>query len=475
MDKLARLYLDRIVTKHGTPVLIIYDRDGRFTLDFWKTFQKALGTNLDMSNAYHPETDGQSERTIQTLKDMLRACMIDFRKGWVKHLPLVEFSYNNSYHASIKETTEKIILIKQRIQTAQDRQKSYVDRKLELPQELSRVHHTFHVSNLKKCYADEPLAMPLEGVHIDDTLQFVEEPVEIIEQEIKRLKRSRIPLVKVRWNFRRGPEFTWEREDSFKQKYPHLFTNRTSSSTTRTIPNQEQEEESIESKIFQKNGIKTLPPELIDVSKNLVQATIELAQGSNKAKAGVDPLILVLGPEHGGRTRGSGIEEIQNEVRQQMKEELKLSEFWEEMRAELKAELWDEKQAEQNLFSTRQDDVPSSVQMRSNLSSTTSMKETYCYLYLPSFVLTEEKVICATATVYSIGDGILHFKKLLKGHMKVSVIKVVKIHKSMELLVPDDEIPNLEFAVNEFIQWPIAAIAHFMMLYLLYLPLGVII
>nr|GEU81567.1 reverse transcriptase domain-containing protein [Tanacetum cinerariifolium] len=102
MDKLARLYLDRIVTRHGTPVSIICDRDGRFTSNFWKTFQKALGTNLDMSTAYHLKIDGQSERTIQTLEDMLRACVIDFGKGWVKHLPLVEFSYNNSYHASIK-------------------------------------------------------------------------------------------------------------------------------------------------------------------------------------------------------------------------------------------------------------------------------------------------------------------------------------------------------------------------------------
>ncbi|GJV23380.1 putative reverse transcriptase domain-containing protein [Tanacetum coccineum] len=166
----------------------------------WKLFQKALGTNVSMSTAYHPETDGQSERTIQTLEDKLRACVINFGKGWVKHLPLAEFSYNNSYHASIKaapyealygqkcrspvcwaevreaqmtgpeliqETTEKIILIKQRM--------------LELPQELSRVHHTFHVSNLKKCYADEPLVMPLEGIHVEYKLQFVEEPVEIME------------------------------------------------------------------------------------------------------------------------------------------------------------------------------------------------------------------------------------------------------------------------------------------------------
>ncbi|GJX89021.1 putative reverse transcriptase domain-containing protein [Tanacetum coccineum] len=242
LDKLARLYLNRIVARHGIPVSIICDRDGRFTSNFWRSFQKALGTDLSMSTAYHPETDGQSERTIQTLEDMLRACVIDFGKGWVKHLPLAEFSYNNSYHASIKaapyealygrkcrspvcwaevreaqltgpemiqETTEKIVLIKQRIQAAQDRQKSYADLKrkpmvlakvgkvayrLELPQELSRVHHTFHVSNLKKCYADEPLVMPLEGIHVDDKLQFVEEPVEIMEREIKRLKRSRIPI-----------------------------------------------------------------------------------------------------------------------------------------------------------------------------------------------------------------------------------------------------------------------------------------
>ncbi|GKB62993.1 putative reverse transcriptase domain-containing protein [Tanacetum coccineum] len=193
LDKLARLYLNRIVARHGIPASIICDRDGRFTSNFWRSFQKALGTDISMSTAYHPETDGQSERTIQTLEDMLRACVIDFGKGWVKHLPLAEFSYNNSYHASIKaapyealygrkcrspvcwaevgeaqltgpeliqETTEKIVLIKQRMQAAQVR--------LELPQELSRVHHTFHVSNLKKCYADEPLVMPLEGIHVDD-------------------------------------------------------------------------------------------------------------------------------------------------------------------------------------------------------------------------------------------------------------------------------------------------------------------
>ncbi|GJQ96991.1 hypothetical protein Tco_0008130 [Tanacetum coccineum] len=106
-----------------------------------------------------------------------------------------------------------------------------VSYKLELPQEPSRVHNTFHVSNLKKCYADEPLAIPLDGLHIDDKLQFVEEPVEIMDHEVKRLKQSRIPIIKVRWNSKRGPEFTWEREDQFQKKYPHLFTKTAPSSS----------------------------------------------------------------------------------------------------------------------------------------------------------------------------------------------------------------------------------------------------
>ncbi|GJW26407.1 hypothetical protein Tco_0040218 [Tanacetum coccineum] len=106
-----------------------------------------------------------------------------------------------------------------------------VSYKLELPEELSRVHNTFHVSNLKKCYADEPLAIQLDGLHFDDKLKFVEEPVEITDREVKRLKRSRIPLVKVRWNSKRGHEFTWEREDQFWKKYPHLFTKTAPSSS----------------------------------------------------------------------------------------------------------------------------------------------------------------------------------------------------------------------------------------------------
>ncbi|GJR92310.1 putative reverse transcriptase domain-containing protein [Tanacetum coccineum] len=102
MDKLARMYLNEVVTRHGIPLSIICDRDPRFASNFWRSLQNALGTSLDMSTAYHLQIDGQSERTIQTLEYMLRSCAIDFGKGWVNHFPLVEFSYNNSYHASIK-------------------------------------------------------------------------------------------------------------------------------------------------------------------------------------------------------------------------------------------------------------------------------------------------------------------------------------------------------------------------------------
>ncbi|GJS20244.1 putative reverse transcriptase domain-containing protein [Tanacetum coccineum] len=132
LDKLARLYLNMIVVRYRIPALIICDRDGRFTSNFWKSFQKALGTDIRISTTYHPETDGQSERTIQTLEDMLRACVIDFGKGWVKHLPLAEFSYNNSYHASIKATPYEALYgqkCRSPVCWAEDRQKSYADRK----------------------------------------------------------------------------------------------------------------------------------------------------------------------------------------------------------------------------------------------------------------------------------------------------------------------------------------------------------
>ncbi|GJY85357.1 putative reverse transcriptase domain-containing protein [Tanacetum coccineum] len=238
---------------------------------------------------------------------MLRACVIYFGGSWNIHLPLAEFSYNNSYHSSIRcapfealygrkcrspvlwaeigdsgliglelvqETTDKVVVIRDRLKAARDCQKSYADNRrkplefqvgdhvmlkvspwkgvvrfgkkgklaprfvgpfeilkrigpvayrLRLPKELSSVHDTFHVSNLKKCLADANLHVSLDEIKVDKTLRFVEEPLEIIDCEVKTLKHSKIPIVKVRWNSKHGPEFTWEREDHMKAKYPQLF------------------------------------------------------------------------------------------------------------------------------------------------------------------------------------------------------------------------------------------------------------
>ncbi|GKE43632.1 retrotransposon protein, putative, ty3-gypsy subclass [Tanacetum coccineum] len=241
-ENLTRLYMKEILERHGIPVSIISDRDSHFTSRVWQSLHKALGTQLNLSTAYHPQTD-----------------------------------------EIIPETTEKIFKIIDRMQAAHDRQKSYVDQRrrplefevgdrvllkvapwkgvvrfgkcgklnpcyigpfriikrigpvayqLALPQELSIVHNVFHVCNLKKCLSDDTLVIPLEEIQLDDKLNFVEEPVEIMDREVKQLKRSRIPIVKVCWNAHRGPEYTWEREDQFKNKYPHLFTKSQSPATS---------------------------------------------------------------------------------------------------------------------------------------------------------------------------------------------------------------------------------------------------
>nr|GEV38175.1 putative reverse transcriptase domain-containing protein [Tanacetum cinerariifolium] len=231
--------------RHGVPVSVISDRDSLFTSRFWVSLQKALGTQLDLSTAYHPKTDGQSERTIQTLEDMLRACVIDFGSSWDKHLPLVEFSYNNSYHSSIKAVPFEALygrkcsqFVGMRLGKASSLSRKFevgdkvmlkvspwrgvirlgkrgkltprfigpfkvierigpVAYKLKLPDKLRGIHDTFHVSNLKRYFVNDDVVIPLDEVQLDDKLHFVEEPVEIMDREVKRLKQSRILIVKV--------------------------------------------------------------------------------------------------------------------------------------------------------------------------------------------------------------------------------------------------------------------------------------
>ncbi|GKB55589.1 putative reverse transcriptase domain-containing protein [Tanacetum coccineum] len=235
---------------------------------------------LDFSITYHPQTDGQSEHTIQTLEDMLRACAIYFGGNWDTHLPLVEFSYNNSSHTSVKcalieslygskcrtpiawaevgesqligpkivqETTDKIVQIKERLEAARDRQKSYADNRRK-PLEFSigdkvllkvspwkgvvrfgkRIKLSLrYVGPFEVVERVGPVAyrLRLQKIKIDDKLRFVEEPIKIMDCKVKKLKRSWIPIVKVRWNSRRGPKFTWEREDEMKRKYLYLFAS----------------------------------------------------------------------------------------------------------------------------------------------------------------------------------------------------------------------------------------------------------
>nr|GFA10850.1 putative reverse transcriptase domain-containing protein [Tanacetum cinerariifolium] len=169
MDKIARIYLTEVVTRHGIPVSIISDRDPRFASNFWRSLQNGLSTRLDMSTAYHPETDGQSERTIQTLEDMLRACAIDFGKGFAlkRGRTFWQTGEVEPRYVGPFKVWERF---------------GDVAYKHNLPEELSRVHNTFHVSDLKKCHADEPLAVPLDGLQLDDKLYFVEEPVEIVNR-----------------------------------------------------------------------------------------------------------------------------------------------------------------------------------------------------------------------------------------------------------------------------------------------------
>ncbi|KAL0551618.1 hypothetical protein IC582_010707 [Cucumis melo] len=283
-SKWAQLYMSEIVRLHGVPVSIVSDRDGRFTSKFWKGLQTAMGTRLDFSTAFHPQTDGQTERLNQVLEDMLQACALEFPGSWDSHLHLMEFAYNNSYQATIgmapfealygKCCRSPVCWVRSRMHTAQSRQKSYADvrrkdlefeigdkvflkvapmkgvlrferkgklsprfvgpfeilerigpvaYRLALPPSLSTVHDVFHVSMLRKYVPDPSHVVDYEPLEIDENLSYVEQPVEVLAKEVKTLRNKQIPLVKVLWRNHRVEEATWEREDDMRSRYPELF------------------------------------------------------------------------------------------------------------------------------------------------------------------------------------------------------------------------------------------------------------
>ncbi|GKA01218.1 putative reverse transcriptase domain-containing protein [Tanacetum coccineum] len=184
MEKLTQLYLKEIVYRHGVPILIILDRDSHFTSRFWKSIQKALGTNLDMSTTYHPQMDSQSKRTIQMLEDMSCVYVIDFGSSWDRHLPFVEFSYNNSYRSSIKAAPYEALYGRKcrspkgsvHFGKREKLSPPYIGPfkilarvdpvayTLVLPEELKGIHSTFHVLNLKKCLGEGDIAIPMDEI-----------------------------------------------------------------------------------------------------------------------------------------------------------------------------------------------------------------------------------------------------------------------------------------------------------------------
>ncbi|KAG8485890.1 hypothetical protein CXB51_019244 [Gossypium anomalum] len=280
LDKLAELYVSQIVRLHGVPNSIVSDRDPRFTSRFWKKLQEALGTKLHFSTAFHPQTDGQSERIIQILEDMLRCCILELGGSWrdiylwSNSLTTIVFNQVSRWHL-MKLYMVKIKIISESLKAASDRQKSYADLKrkdieyqvgdkvflkvspwkkvlrfgrkgklsprfigpyeiserigpvafrLILPPELEKIHNVFHVSMLRR-YRSDPshLLNPLE-IEIQPDLSYEEEPVRILAHEVKELRNKKISLVKVLWVKHGVEEATWELEDTMKDRYPNLFT-----------------------------------------------------------------------------------------------------------------------------------------------------------------------------------------------------------------------------------------------------------
>ncbi|GJT57106.1 putative nucleotidyltransferase, ribonuclease H, partial [Tanacetum coccineum] len=281
VSKLAEIFQQEIIRLHGTPTSIVSDRDPRFTSRFWKGLQNAWGTRLKFSTVFHPQTDRQTEHTIQTLEDMLRSCALEWTGNWDEYLCLVEFAYNNIGERVIEGpelvevTNEKVVIAKEKLKEARSRQKSYADRhrralefkpgdrvflkvspcrgvrrfglkgklsprfiglfeildrvgevsyRLALPPQLSHVHNVFHVSLLRG-YNYHPyhvVQYPFDKIRED--LSFVEEPEAILDRQERVMRKKNIPLVKVLWENHPEREATWENEEMMRTDYLHFFS-----------------------------------------------------------------------------------------------------------------------------------------------------------------------------------------------------------------------------------------------------------
>ncbi|WVZ57427.1 hypothetical protein U9M48_007813, partial [Paspalum notatum var. saurae] len=252
--RLAELYISRIVCLHGVPKKIVSDRGTQFTSHFWQRLHESMDTKLNFSSAYHPQTDGQTERTNQILEDMLRACALRYGSSWDKSLPYAEFSYNNGYRGRekqvfgpdiIKEAEEQMQVVRENMRVARSRRKSYADHEeetyllrfkvkgklapvyigpfkilakrgevayqLELPENLSAVHDVFH--------------LPMEELSVREDLTYTEHPTRILETAERVTRNKVIKMCKVKWSHHTEEEATWERKDELKAQFPSLFAN----------------------------------------------------------------------------------------------------------------------------------------------------------------------------------------------------------------------------------------------------------
>ncbi|GJT07638.1 putative reverse transcriptase domain-containing protein [Tanacetum coccineum] len=246
MDRLARLYLNKIVARRGVPISIISDRDSRFTPSYYSSVRCALFEALygrkcrsaimwdevREGQLIGPELVQETTKKISKIKNRLKAARDHQKKYSNKRRKPLEFSVGDYVLLKVSPWKGVVCFGKKGKLASRFVGPFKIIEKvgpvayiLDFPEELNGVHDTFHVSNLKKCFADPTLQVPLDEIRVDAKLNFVEEPVEILEREFKKLKRSMIAIVKVRWNSKRGPKFTWEREDQMKLKYPHLFSD----------------------------------------------------------------------------------------------------------------------------------------------------------------------------------------------------------------------------------------------------------
>ncbi|WVZ54712.1 hypothetical protein U9M48_005470 [Paspalum notatum var. saurae] len=219
--KLAELYVQNVLRLHGVPLSIVSDRGPQFTAQFWKSLHKVMGTKLDYSTAYHPQTDGQTERVNQLLEDLLRACVLTYGPNWEDSLPFAEFSYNNSYQASVHARGKLAPWYIGRFRIV--KKVGDLAYELELPEHLSGVHPVFHVSQLRKCLRLPEDQISLEAMDLQDNSEYLEYPVQILDRAEKGTRRTRTPVCKVLWSNHSEREATWEKELDLRKTYPHLF------------------------------------------------------------------------------------------------------------------------------------------------------------------------------------------------------------------------------------------------------------